>query len=429
MSALPIRFALFDKGGDAFRRVGQGQIFHHHRAGVHIGLFQGHLALRKKPGLAHAHYSGAFGGDGLGQCHGFLGQRIGCADAVDKPKRLRAVCINEFARGQHFERGLARDIAGQRDHGGGTEQADVHAVHAKPCARGGNGKITGGHQLAPGGGGDTVHLGNHGLGQGGDGQHQPRAAIKQIGKGRGTPILCGAGGLNFTQVMARAKGFASTGQDDHADGGIGGDGGKFSRQPVQHGEGQGVQFGRITQGDMGHMASIVTQGKVGSAVLHLVIPCGHGKLRVMQAIGEDIVLKMDCAALNAFLMQDFPELQDELVVDRADDAGVALRLMTGSRHLRPGGTVSGPTLFMLADVAVYLAILSQIGPVALTVTTSASIDFMRKPAAGVGLVAQARILKLGRALAVGDVLIHADGGSAPVARASLTYAIPPDSLR
>lgn len=138
------------------------------------------------------------------------------------------------------------------------------------------------------------------------------------------------------------------------------------------------------------------------------------------------MLKLDQAALNAFLHREFPEVSGELVVDRADDSGVALRLIVGARHLRPGGTVSGPALFMLADVAVYLAILSRIGPAALTVTTGASIDFMRKPAMGADLVAEARILKLGRALAVGDVLIVPVSGGAPVARASLTYSIPPD---
>jgi uncharacterized protein (TIGR00369 family) len=95
------------------------------------------------------------------------------------------------------------------------------------------------------------------------------------------------------------------------------------------------------------------------------------------------------------------------------------------RHLRPGGTVSGPSMFALADVAIYLAILARIGPVALAVTTGANIDFLRKPAAGVDLIAVARILKLGRVLAVGDVLLYAEGNADPVARASMTYSIPP----
>jgi uncharacterized protein (TIGR00369 family) len=79
----------------------------------------------------------------------------------------------------------------------------------------------------------------------------------------------------------------------------------------------------------------------------------------------------------------------------------------------------------LADVAMYLAILARIGPVALAVTTNCSIDFMRKPAAGVDLLAEARVLKLGRTLAVGDVLVYSEGVAEPVARAGLTYAIPP----
>jgi uncharacterized protein (TIGR00369 family) len=93
--------------------------------------------------------------------------------------------------------------------------------------------------------------------------------------------------------------------------------------------------------------------------------------------------------------------------------------------LRPGGTVSGPSIFALADVAVYLALLAMIGPEALAVTTNASVDFLRKPAAGVDLIAECRLLKVGRVLAIGDVLIHSEGTVEPVARANLTYSIPP----
>jgi uncharacterized protein (TIGR00369 family) len=134
---------------------------------------------------------------------------------------------------------------------------------------------------------------------------------------------------------------------------------------------------------------------------------------------------MDVAALTAFLASDFTEMTDEFVVERAEESGLDLRLRVASRHLRPGETVSGPTIFALADVAVYLAILSRIGPKALTVTTSASIDFLRKPAAGRDITATARILKLGRILVVGDVLVYSEGVPDPVARASLTYSIPP----
>jgi uncharacterized protein (TIGR00369 family) len=139
---------------------------------------------------------------------------------------------------------------------------------------------------------------------------------------------------------------------------------------------------------------------------------------------EVAMMVMDGPALNAFLARDFAEVADDFVVERADFSGIDLRLRVAARHLRPGGTVSGPTIFALADVAMYLAILSRIGPAALTVTTNAAIDFMRKPAAGRDMIGTARVLKLGRVLAVGDVMIHSQGVDEPVARASLTYSIP-----
>ena len=128
--------------------------------------------------------------------------------------------------------------------------------------------------------------------------------------------------------------------------------------------------------------------------------------------------------LARFLAQSFPQAADYLV-ERLTDDGIVMRLKVGERHLRPGGTVSGPSIFGLADVAVYLAILARIGPVALAVTTNASIDFLRKPVAGADLIGQARLLKLGKVLVVGDVLIFSEGTADPVARASMTYSIPP----
>jgi len=135
--------------------------------------------------------------------------------------------------------------------------------------------------------------------------------------------------------------------------------------------------------------------------------------------------KMDIPALQSFLEEQFPQVASTVEVTALTDEGLTVRLIVNGDHLRPGGTVSGPTMFMLADVAIYLAILSRIGPVALAVTTNCSIDFMRKPAANADLICTARLLKLGRVLAVGDVMIHSEGQAAPVARASLTYSIPP----
>lgn len=139
------------------------------------------------------------------------------------------------------------------------------------------------------------------------------------------------------------------------------------------------------------------------------------------------MVKMNEAALQDFLSEAFPQVADDFVVEAVMPGTIRTRLAIADRHLRPGGTVSGPSMFALADVAIYLLILANLGPVALAVTTNCSIDFMRKPAAATDLVAEARLLKLGRALAVGDVLIFSDGSAAPVARASMTYSIPPSA--
>jgi len=135
--------------------------------------------------------------------------------------------------------------------------------------------------------------------------------------------------------------------------------------------------------------------------------------------------KMDAAALTRFLTDAFPQVCDDFAVGDIRPDGLTVRLIVSEKHLRPGGTISGPSMFALADVAVYLAILARLGPVALAVTTNCSIDFMRKPAAGVDVLCDVRLLKLGRVLAVGDCLLRSEGDDRPVARASLTYSIPP----
>ncbi|MFC3569274.1 PaaI family thioesterase [Paracoccus sp. TOH] len=138
-----------------------------------------------------------------------------------------------------------------------------------------------------------------------------------------------------------------------------------------------------------------------------------------------MALQMDREALNIFLDRTFPQVAGQVRVQSLDERLLISRLSVDHQHLRPGGTVSGPAMFALADVTIYLAILARIGEVALAVTTNASIDFMRKPEAGRDLLAECRILKLGRVLAVGEVLIHSEGVEDPVARCSMTYSIPP----
>ncbi len=133
---------------------------------------------------------------------------------------------------------------------------------------------------------------------------------------------------------------------------------------------------------------------------------------------------LSVAEVRDFLVGHFPQVSDDYEVVSVGPMRARIRMKPEDRHLRPGGTISGPTMFSLADCAVYLAIIAHVGPEALAVTTGASIDFMRKPEAGVALVADVILLKLGRALVVGDVAIRSEGSDALVARATLTYSRP-----
>ena len=134
--------------------------------------------------------------------------------------------------------------------------------------------------------------------------------------------------------------------------------------------------------------------------------------------------QLSVAEVQGFLRAEFPQMADDFIVEEVGPMKARLRMEPGERHLRPGGTVSGPTLFSLADCAVYLCLIAMVGPEALAVTTNASIDFMRKPEAGRALIGDVTLLKLGRALVVGDVHIRSDGSGALVARATMTYSRP-----
>lgn len=141
----------------------------------------------------------------------------------------------------------------------------------------------------------------------------------------------------------------------------------------------------------------------------------------------DLMPVMDREALNRFLETDFPQLHTDGKVFEVTDVApgaVVLRLVPNERHLRPGGTVSGPTLFALADVGAYCAVLAHIGPVALAVTTNLNINFLRKPEPG-PLACTCRLLKLGKRLAVVEASIFDEDGEDLVAHATATYSIPP----
>ena len=134
-------------------------------------------------------------------------------------------------------------------------------------------------------------------------------------------------------------------------------------------------------------------------------------------------LSMSIDQLHEFMRAEFSQMADSVDVLNLSYGSIETRLKVGPENLRPGGTVSGPAMFALADVTIYLAVLAIIGPQKLAVTTNCSIDFIRKPSPG-DLRAEGRILKMGRRLAVGDVLIFSSEFSEPVARASMTYSLP-----
>lgn len=128
------------------------------------------------------------------------------------------------------------------------------------------------------------------------------------------------------------------------------------------------------------------------------------------------------ADIVRFLDSEFP--QNKCVVEKVGKHAAVVRHHVGHDELRPGGTVSGPTMMALADVGIYVAILGEIGIVPLTVTTSFNINFLRKPTRERDLIAECRLIKVGRLLAVGEATIYSEGGGEPVAHAVGTYSIP-----
>jgi uncharacterized protein (TIGR00369 family) len=129
--------------------------------------------------------------------------------------------------------------------------------------------------------------------------------------------------------------------------------------------------------------------------------------------------------LHAYLLEIFPELWKggDLRIEDLAPMSATLRLVHHPGHLRPGGTVSGPAIFALCDVALYVALLGEIGRVAHAVTTSVSINFLRKPAPA-DLIGKAKLMKVGKRLAVGEVALYSAGQSDMVAHATGTYSIP-----
>lgn len=135
---------------------------------------------------------------------------------------------------------------------------------------------------------------------------------------------------------------------------------------------------------------------------------------------------MTIEAIGTLLHEVFPQAFFPgcgLTIERVDYGDIRVRRRFEEDHLRPGGTVSGPTMMELADFAMYVAVFSAVGPQPLAVTTNLNINFLRKPTRA-DLIADARLMKVGKRLAVGEVTIFSDGTSDPVAHVTSTYSIP-----
>ena len=136
--------------------------------------------------------------------------------------------------------------------------------------------------------------------------------------------------------------------------------------------------------------------------------------------------KMSVRDLEEFLATEFPQAFHDgsgLSIEEVWHGGARVRQAYQARHIRPGGTISGPTMMALADFAMYVGLLASIGPVPLAVTTNLTINFLRKPETR-DLIAECRYLKLGKRLAVGEVSIFSEGTDEPVAHVTSTYSIP-----
>jgi len=135
---------------------------------------------------------------------------------------------------------------------------------------------------------------------------------------------------------------------------------------------------------------------------------------------------MTVGELERFLAAEFPQVfnpQSGLLIEAVWEHGCRVRQAFREAWLRPGGTISGPPIMALADFAMYVAVLAAIGPVPLAVTINLTINFLRKPSQR-DLTAEARLLKLGKRLAIGEVTVRCLGMDEPVAHVTSTYSIP-----
>ena len=149
------------------------------------------------------------------------------------------------------------------------------------------------------------------------------------------------------------------------------------------------------------------------------------------ALTEDQGLsKIDRSQFERLMREELPFAHDMgLKVEHVSTELASLRAPFSAQSLRPGGTVSGPTMMGLADVALYLLVLANVGHQPLAVTTSLNFNFLRKPPPS-DLLAEARPLKIGRRLVVGDVSMYAaNSPDQLIAHATGTYSVPPEEAQ
>jgi len=192
---------------------------------------------------------------------------------------------------------------------------------------------------------------------------------------------------------------------------------------------EGIYTGSGTAYTEGSVIRIIVSANVYQGLYEPWFFLPEGFLLVKSAVqsrpiykntGDNSVASKD--EIITFLKKDFP--QNKCIVESVGEKFSRIKWPVSHEDLRPGGTVSGPSLMTAADVALYVAILGEIGIVPLAVTTNLNISFLRKPAPDKDLIAECRLIKLGRTLAMGDVFIYSEGSEQAVAHAVGTYAIP-----
>jgi acyl-coenzyme A thioesterase PaaI-like protein len=134
---------------------------------------------------------------------------------------------------------------------------------------------------------------------------------------------------------------------------------------------------------------------------------------------------LDAERIREFIAEHFPQAaRFPHRIDLVEPGRVVVRWLFSEKGLRPGATISGPTQFTLADTAMFYLVLAHVGPAGLSATTDATLHFLKKPKPA-DLVCDARLLKFGSRLVVGEMKLYSEGDDEPVTSSTMTYSLPP----